>query len=654
MLNEILIYIYSGDHMVCIIDDREDVWNFAPNLVHVKPYIFFKNVGDINAPEKLQSALKQKEKAISKKNSKAHDDKECITSDDTPECVSEIKINEEIDSTTLTLPSNETNTKQERRDSIDMPTFEGANRSLRNADTIQDAEMEGTASVVSDDLELSDDNGSNSGISSNNSSNENGTNNDVAKSEEIINDNPSMSIAKVEIRDQSQDTSEKSIYLENPINKSSIPGEYNVGNSKAGIAHDERKNIIDKSKDTTSAVTTEDSDSSAKSGMENDGDEFNLKKEGDKADKNSTEIEDDLFLIEDTDDYLLYLEDTLKNIHKAYYEAYDRTKGSGRRIPDLKDVIPSVKKLSLKGTSIVFSGVIPTNVLIERSKPYLVARSLGAEVTDRITRKTTHLVAARTGTAKVNEAKKRAKNVHLVTPDWLWCCAERWERIDERLYPLYKSAPITVKPPAHCSSPEDNASGRIADVDSTNFDFAGRPNSTERQVSSESLPESINPFFTLSTEDFKGMDKEVEDILSNESSSSSSSGEDEKTINTIENSGTNITKNRNMVDLEQVHLSESSNSDAESLTGEYPRGMKRKHAPDDNGSEGDDEDEFGGTEGRRDGDAIERFKQGGMIPEDFEIEPASDDEDGDEDRAMAEQLEREFMEGEDSLSNSNF
>lgn len=36
--------------MVCIIDDREDVWNFAPNLIHVKPYQFFKGVGDINAP----------------------------------------------------------------------------------------------------------------------------------------------------------------------------------------------------------------------------------------------------------------------------------------------------------------------------------------------------------------------------------------------------------------------------------------------------------------------------------------------------------------------------------------------------------------------------------------------------------------------------
>merc|ERR1719420_738530 len=42
-----------GDHMVCIIDDREDVWNFAPNLVHVKPYIFFKHTGDINAPPGL-------------------------------------------------------------------------------------------------------------------------------------------------------------------------------------------------------------------------------------------------------------------------------------------------------------------------------------------------------------------------------------------------------------------------------------------------------------------------------------------------------------------------------------------------------------------------------------------------------------------------
>ena len=36
--------------MVCIIDDREDVWDFAPNLITVKPYRFFKGTGDINDP----------------------------------------------------------------------------------------------------------------------------------------------------------------------------------------------------------------------------------------------------------------------------------------------------------------------------------------------------------------------------------------------------------------------------------------------------------------------------------------------------------------------------------------------------------------------------------------------------------------------------
>lgn len=36
--------------MVAIIDDREDVWGRCPNLIHVKPYIFFAGTEDINAP----------------------------------------------------------------------------------------------------------------------------------------------------------------------------------------------------------------------------------------------------------------------------------------------------------------------------------------------------------------------------------------------------------------------------------------------------------------------------------------------------------------------------------------------------------------------------------------------------------------------------
>ncbi|KAJ1756029.1 CTD phosphatase Fcp1 [Coemansia sp. RSA 1591] len=35
--------------MVAILDDRDDVWKWSPNLIRVHPYEFFKGVGDINA-----------------------------------------------------------------------------------------------------------------------------------------------------------------------------------------------------------------------------------------------------------------------------------------------------------------------------------------------------------------------------------------------------------------------------------------------------------------------------------------------------------------------------------------------------------------------------------------------------------------------------
>ena len=43
-------------------------------------------------------------------------------------------------------------------------------------------------------------------------------------------------------------------------------------------------------------------------------------------------------------------------------------------------MIPYVKRKVQAGTVIVFSGVIPTQVLVERSNPFLLARGLGASV----------------------------------------------------------------------------------------------------------------------------------------------------------------------------------------------------------------------------------------------------------------------------------
>lgn len=130
----------------------------------------------------------------------------------------------------------------------------------------------------------------------------------------------------------------------------------------------------------------------------------------------------DMIEVEDSDDYLIYLEDILKKIHEKFYEEYDSMESG--EIPDLKKVIPKVRGLVLKNFKLVFSGLVPTRTKLEHSKAYQVARSLGALVTQDLEDDTTHLVAVRPGTVKVNAGKKK-KNLKIVTPDWLWSCAER-------------------------------------------------------------------------------------------------------------------------------------------------------------------------------------------------------------------------------------
>ena len=71
-----------GDSLVCIIDDREDVWNFAPNVVPVLPYQFFSNTGDINSPFKassgnlFQQQQQQQQEPEAQKDDKSSGDKQ--------------------------------------------------------------------------------------------------------------------------------------------------------------------------------------------------------------------------------------------------------------------------------------------------------------------------------------------------------------------------------------------------------------------------------------------------------------------------------------------------------------------------------------------------------------------------------------------------
>ena len=306
--------------MVCIIDDREDVWNHATNLIQVKPYHFFQHTGDINAPPTL---------AKRELDGKGVDFNKIVK-------LQKIKG------------------KKKQKD--EKPVEEAP------------------APVV----------------------------------EKSSNESPEAKDEKLENEKQPEEP----------------------GSSQQSENNTEKTlSTVEETKD--------------------DSDELNIQEDP----------EDNLVEIQDPDDYLLYLETVLKRIHQRFYETYDKTK----QIPDLKILIPQLKSEVLVGVSIVFSGLVPNIIKLEHSRPYLIARNLGADVSEGITDLTTHLVAASTGTHKVFQAQKK-KSIHIVTPDWLWTCAERWEHVDEKLYPLTSNRPRQMRQvPAHCS-PE-----RIPEPDDAKF-----------------------------------------------------------------------------------------------------------------------------------------------------------------------------------------
>ena len=264
--------------MVVIIDDREDVWNYAPNLIHVRPYHFFQHTGDINAPLGLSKLEK--------------DDKEGF------------------DFSSLSTDS-EGNLKEDKS----------------NSKESSKAEATATASTES------------------------------SQSKE----EPAIEEVNGETKDEVEDM--------------------DVPENNGDLNQNEKEDAEETSKvslDTQEVPTEEEA----------------LLKE---------EVTPKVHL-HDTDDYLLHLQDILRTIHHAYFVMYDdnlKKNESRAPVPDMKCVLPYVRRKVLEKINIVFSGVVPTNVPLDKSKPYLVAKSLGANVSNKVTEKTTHLIAARLGTTKV-------------------------------------------------------------------------------------------------------------------------------------------------------------------------------------------------------------------------------------------------------------
>ncbi|KKK23867.1 hypothetical protein P175DRAFT_0508390 [Aspergillus ochraceoroseus IBT 24754] len=162
-------------------------------------------------------------------------------------------------------------------------------------------------------------------------------------------------------------------------------------------------------------------------------------------------------LLEDNDQELFQLEDRLEQVHRQFFEEYDkkRSRALGGRVavlrgektpskekdvdlklvPDVKDIMPNIKRQILGGVVMVFSGVLPLGTDTQNADISLWAKSFGVVIASKIDMKTTHLVAGRNRTAKVREAT-RYRNIKIVTTQWLLDCLMHWRRLDEEPYLL--------------------------------------------------------------------------------------------------------------------------------------------------------------------------------------------------------------------------
>ena len=144
--------------------------------------------------------------------------------------------------------------------------------------------------------------------------------------------------------------------------------------------------------------------------------------------------------IQDTDNYLSQLEIILKRIHSEFYKTYDKwNENKQESMPNLKQIIPTIRQQVLSSVSLCFSHLMPQDYPLEKHRATKVARAMGAKVTDDLEFdnndiiQTTHVVAGKQ-TYKVYQAQKN--QIKVVTPEWLLDCYEHWEKKAEENYIL--------------------------------------------------------------------------------------------------------------------------------------------------------------------------------------------------------------------------
>ncbi|XP_034016883.1 RNA polymerase II subunit A C-terminal domain phosphatase isoform X2 [Thalassophryne amazonica] len=595
-----------GDSMVCIIDDREDVWKFAPNLITVKKYIYFQGTGDINAPPGSREAQTAKRGVLPSRIAEGIEPAGMHDADEQNNGFHKREKDHNTpgkDESTASQSSQGVLTNERTHSAGFEEDKLGQDEESKTENDsgvcLKDNQADDRTIVKEDDSSRTLTKESQDTVESNSSPNANNLDFDLSSdsdSDSITEKPPSLQHGDEGNRSQSKsrqggvtqlsdgaeaskgDITDKS-EAQNTSDVAEPSGVLLPGQELGNGCSDRRETETESQNSEQSGVTT--------------GEELL-----DQSMEDEVEEEAD----SDEDDYLIYLEEVLERIHVAYYvhyEAYLRKEAS--EMPDMRKIVPELKSRTLEGTTIVFSGLYPTNYPMERTREYYHAKALGAKIGKNLIlssqdpSRTTHLIAARVGTEKVRQAQG-CRHLHVINPDWLWTCLERWEKVAEILYPLkedysktsrsnspasfpdsqesqqnqvFQHVPVqhrvpppppeirtydpvtgklirrgcqTSRPPLYCQTSESLLLSDHRD----NSGLRGSSNSQEgetvgcsldqeqpgpsRRKRQPSMSETM-PLYTLCKEDLESMDREVDDILGEESDNESEERGKEKPNN---------------------------------------------------------------------------------------------------------------------------
>lgn len=607
--------------MVCIIDDREDVWKMASNLVHVRPYRFFAGTADINAPPEASKA--GVESAVDELNG---------------------NINRSVRRTAKIVKVPKKNsakyhqTTGEQHEAVAESSSIGASGDSCNELTTQGDVDEQIVKCAGTEAE--------------------GTKDDTVVSECSARATGNV----VTDLDVVKDTDNAAVTISSQESSSNATG-VDATHEKLQRTNEETKTENVTSCDSAQVMT---GDEMTDKNKDKDSDTNTNRQTSDDA---GDEEYEEMIEWEDNDDYLVDLEEILTRIHTVYYKFYDEMQQSTEsgtekaEIPDLKNIVPYVRRKVLKGAYIVFSGVCPLDTDPTKSRIYRVAESLGAVVQPSIvvpgagddSTATTHVIAARLGTQKLKMAA-RCKSIRIVNPDWLWMCADRWEWVDEKLCPLNDE---TSQRFLSRDSPDPVTAGRrakasgldvIRDTGDVNPAYQEAGESGNADVMSED-----NPLLAFSKEDICGMDAEVEELLEeannsdddNDTESESESqndGNDDAADDKTTTEDDDALRKRVLSNYGIKRRKEDDSSGDDSLSADFPKGWKPRDSKRFKGSKGvgdeDDDEEVDEDEGNVGGTADKSSSD-----ESNSSMSASDDGDsiGSVDDEIAAAVEREFL-----------